>query len=128
MGSEMAALGPPRRVRIADLRRLAQRRLPRPVFDYLDGGADDETTLRENPRAFNDILFRPRNAVAFDKCDLSVRVLGLDLAFPGLLAPVGYSRLMHPGGEVPPPKAPADAATASPPPTLPAPNLKNVKP
>src|SRR6266702_2306307 len=92
MDSVTSALGPPRVVNIEDLRRLAQRRLPRPVFDYLDGGAEDESTLRENPRAFNDILFRPRNAVAFDKCDLSVHVLGLNLAFPGLLAPVGYSR------------------------------------
>ena len=65
MASDTAALGPPRIVNIEDLRRLAQRRLPRPVFDYLDGGADDETTLRENPRAFNDILFRPRNAIAW---------------------------------------------------------------
>jgi L-lactate dehydrogenase (cytochrome) len=105
------SLGPPRVVNIEDLRGLAQRRLPRPIFDYLDGGADDETTLRENPRAFNDILFRPRNAVAFDKCDLSVRVVGLDLAFPGLLAPVGYSRLMHPGGEVAAAKAAGEAGT-----------------
>ena len=127
MTSETAALGPPRIVNIEDLRRLAQRRLPRPVFDYLDGGADDETTLRENPRAFNDILFRPRNAVAFDKCDLSVRVLGLDLAFPGLLAPVGYSRLMHPGGEVAAAKAAGDAGTGYILSTISGHKLENVK-
>src|SRR6202043_1243842 len=106
-----SGLGPPHVVNIEDLRRLAQRRLPRPVFDYLEGGADDETTLRENPRAFNDILFRPRNAVAFDKCDLSVRVVGLDLSIPAMLAPVGYSRLMHPGGEVAAARAAGEAGT-----------------
>src|SRR5208337_2555229 len=105
------ALGPPHVVNIEDLRRLAHRRLPRSVFDYLDGGAEDESTLRENPRAFNDILFRPRNAVAFAECDLRVRVVGLDLALPGLLAPVGYSRLMHPGGEVAAAKAAGETGT-----------------
>jgi len=70
------------------------------VFDYLDGGSGDETTLRENCRAFTDVLFRPRQAVAFEKCDLSTRVLGAEISLPVMLAPVGYSRLMHPGGEV----------------------------
>jgi L-lactate dehydrogenase (cytochrome) len=105
-------LGPPKVVNIADLRRLAQRRLPRPVFDYLDGGAEDEITLRENTRAFQDITFRPRGAVALKKCDLAVRVLGHDLSFPAMLAPIGYSRLMHPGGEVAASKAAGEAGTA----------------
>src|SRR3984957_5224498 len=122
-----SGLGPPHVVNIEDLRRLAQRRLPRPVFDYLDGGADDETTLRENPRAFNDILFRPRNAVAFEKCDLTVRIVGLDLAFPGLLAPVGYSRLMHPGGEVAAAKAAGEADTCYILSTISGHKLENVK-
>jgi len=87
-------------VNIADLRRLAQRRLPKVVFDYLDGGAEGEVTLRENSRVFEDVTFRPRQAVAIEKCDLSTRVLGHETAFPAMLAPVGYSRLMHPGGEV----------------------------
>ena len=60
----------PRVLNIADLRRLAHRRLPRAVFDYLDGGAEDEVTLRENTRAFEEIYFRPRNAVALGECDL----------------------------------------------------------
>ncbi len=127
MASASSALGPPRVVNIEDLRRLAQRRLPRPVFDYLDGGADDESTLRENSRAFNEILFRPRNAVAFDNCDLSVRVLGHDLAFPGLLAPVGYSRLMHPGGEVAAAKAAGEAGTGYILSTISGHKLENVK-
>jgi isopentenyl diphosphate isomerase/L-lactate dehydrogenase-like FMN-dependent dehydrogenase len=87
-------------VNIEDLRRLARRRLPKMVFDYLDGGAEGEVTLRENCRVFEDVIFRPRQAVAIDSCDLRTRVLGQDLAFPGLLAPIGYSRMMHPGGEV----------------------------
>jgi L-lactate dehydrogenase (cytochrome) len=70
------------------------------VFDYIDGGAEGEVTLCENGRAFEEVTFRPRHAVAVAGCDLRTRVLGLDLALPFLLAPVGYSRLMHPGGEV----------------------------
>jgi L-lactate dehydrogenase (cytochrome) len=114
-------------VNIEDLRRLAQRRLPRAVFDYLDGGADDETSLRENHRAFNDVLFRPRNAVAFDKCDLSVRVLGDDLSFAALLAPVGYSRLIHPGGEVDAAQAAGQAGTGYILSTISGHKLENVK-
>jgi L-lactate dehydrogenase (cytochrome) len=90
----------PRVVCVEDLRPIAQRRLPRAVFDYLDGGADGEVTLRENRRVFDDVTFRPRHAVALASCDLRTRVLGLDLSLPFLLAPVGYSRLMHPVGEV----------------------------
>ena len=100
MAPKASALASPRVINISDLRRLAQRRLPRAIFDYLDGGAEDELTLRENPRAFNDIIFRPRNAVALKECNLGVRVLGQDHSFPGFLAPIGYSRMMHPGGEV----------------------------
>src|SRR5439155_19167433 len=86
-------------VNIADLRRLARRRLPRVVFDYIDGGADDELTLRENCRIFGDITLRPRNAVATRECDLRTRVLGADIALPFLLAPLGSTRLFYPRGE-----------------------------
>ena len=94
------AVAAPRVVCITDFRPLARRRLPRAVFDYLDGGAEGEVTLRENCRVFEDVTLRPRHAVALAQCDLRTRVLGLDLALPFLLAPVGYSRLVHPGGEV----------------------------
>lgn len=90
----------PRVVNIHDLREIARRRLPRAVFDYLDGGAEGEVTLRENCRVFEDVTFRPRQAVAIVDCDLRVHVLGQEIAFPVILAPVGYSRLMHPRGEV----------------------------
>jgi L-lactate dehydrogenase (cytochrome) len=95
-----ASLGPPRVVNIHDLRKLAQRRLPKVIFDYLDGGAEGELTLRENCRVFEDVTFRPRQAVAVSKCDLGAKVLGQELSFPAILAPVGYSRLLHPKGEV----------------------------
>ncbi len=93
------SLRPPRIVNISDLRRAAQRRLPAAVFDYLDGGAEDEVTLRENCQAFEDVKFRPRQAVAVPQLDLRTRVLGTELSFPALLAPIGYSRMMHPDGE-----------------------------
>jgi len=96
----MRGVGSPHVVNIEDLRRLAQRRLPKAVFDYLDGGAADEVTLRENCRAFQEVVLRPRHAIAHEKCDLRTRVLGHEISFPAMLAPVGYSRLMHPGGEV----------------------------
>src|SRR5271166_4616832 len=92
-------LASPRVVNIEDLRILAQRRLPRAVFDYLDGGAESETSLRENVRAFESLTFRPRNAMAVPKCDTRVNILGAELSFPAILAPIGYSRLMHPEGE-----------------------------
>src|SRR5579872_7568549 len=106
------AVAPPRVVKIEDLRRIAKGRVPRVVFDYLDGGADGEITLRENCRAFEDVTFRPRHAVSVPACDLRTRVLGFDLAFPVLLAPVGYSRLMHPEGEVAAARCAGAAGTA----------------
>lgn len=86
-------------VNIADLRLAAKQRLPRVVFDYIDGAADAEVTLRENCRAFEDVVFRPRSAVATKSCDLSTTVLGTKLALPFLLAPVGSSRMFYPRGE-----------------------------
>jgi L-lactate dehydrogenase (cytochrome) len=93
------SIAPPHVVNIEDLRRRAQRRLPRAVFDYLDGGAESETSLRENNRAFESVTFRPRNAMAVPQCDLRTKVLGAELSFPAILAPIGYSRLIHPAGE-----------------------------
>ena len=94
-----ARVASPRVINIEDLRRLARRRLPRVVFDYLDGGAEGEVTLRENRRAFETVTFRPRHAVVLPEADLRTTVLGTELALPVLLAPVGYSRLMHRDGE-----------------------------
>src|SRR6266436_6116789 len=90
---------PPRVINIEDLRRVAKRRLPRVVFDYIDGGADGELTLRANCRAFEAVTFRPRCAVATSTCDLRTTLLGTRLSMPLILAPVGSSRLFYPRGE-----------------------------
>jgi L-lactate dehydrogenase (cytochrome) len=105
-------LGPPRVVNVADLRRLAERRLPRPVFDYIDGGAEAEVTLRENCRAFEQVALRPRSAVATPACDLRTTVLGTTLELPFLLAPVGSSRMFYPRGEEAAARAAGQAGTA----------------
>lgn len=86
-------------ITIDDLRALAKRRLPRVVFDYIDGGADGEVTLRENSAVFDRVRFRPRNAAAMGACDLGTTVLGTPIDLPFLLAPVGSSRLFFPRGE-----------------------------
>ena len=98
-------------VNIADLRLAAKKRLPRVVFDYIDGAADAEVTLRENSRAFEDIVFRPRSAVATKHCDLSTTVLGSKLDLPFLLAPVGSSRMFFPRGEEVAARAAGEAGT-----------------
>jgi L-lactate dehydrogenase (cytochrome) len=112
MTTRARAVASPRVVNISDLRRLAQRRLPAAVFDYVDGGAEDEVTLRENCLSFDALTFRPRNAIAVPNCDLRVKVLGADLSFPALVAPVGYSRLIHPDGELAAARGAGAAGTA----------------
>jgi isopentenyl diphosphate isomerase/L-lactate dehydrogenase-like FMN-dependent dehydrogenase len=83
---------------VADARRLAQRVLPRAVFDYIDGGAEDEVTMAENERAFREVAFRPRMATKVDAPDLTTTVLGTEVSLPLLLAPCGLVQLMHPAG------------------------------
>jgi len=90
---------PPHVLNIEDLRRGAKRRLPRVIFDYIDGGADAELTLRANCHAFEEVTFRPRSAVATPACDLRTTVLGTPLSMPLILAPIGSSRLIYPRGE-----------------------------
>ncbi|OFW18717.1 MAG: alpha-hydroxy-acid oxidizing enzyme [Acidobacteria bacterium RIFCSPLOWO2_02_FULL_65_29] len=99
-------------VNIDDLRRLAERRLPKVVFDYIDGGAERELTLRENCRAFDRVTLRPRGAVAVSRCDLRTTVLGTSLELPLLLAPIGSTRLFYPRGEVVAARAAGRAGTA----------------
>src|SRR4029453_18841684 len=86
-------------VNIADLRRLAERRLPRVVFDYIDGGAEAEVTLRENVDAFGDLVLRPRGAAPTSGSDLQTTVTNVPLSFPCILAPVGSTRMFYPKGE-----------------------------
>jgi L-lactate dehydrogenase (cytochrome) len=127
MSRAARSVASPHVVSIHDFRPLAQRRLPRPVFDYLDGGADGEVTLRENCRVFDDVTFRPRYAVPVSNCDLRTSVLGFDVSFPALLAPVGYSRLMHPDGEAGAARAAGEAGTAYILSTISGHNLEDVK-
>jgi isopentenyl diphosphate isomerase/L-lactate dehydrogenase-like FMN-dependent dehydrogenase len=127
MASDKHTLKPSKVVNIEDLRRLAKHRVPRPVFDYLDGGAEAEFSLAENCRVFRDVTFRPRGAVAVPVCSLGATVLGQQLSLPFLLAPVGYSRLMHPLGEVCAARAAGDAGTAYILSTLSGHKLENVK-
>jgi isopentenyl diphosphate isomerase/L-lactate dehydrogenase-like FMN-dependent dehydrogenase len=100
-----------RAVAIDDLRRLAERRLPRVAFDYIDGGADSEVTLRANCRAFDEVVFRPRSAVSLQSCDTRVQVLGHDLSLPVILGPVGSCRLFWPLGEAVASRAAGEAGT-----------------
>ena len=73
--------------------------MPRAVFDYIDGGAENEVTLGTNCQAFDVPLWRPRSAVATPTCDLRTTVLGTAIEMPLLLGPVGSSRLFFPRGE-----------------------------
>jgi isopentenyl diphosphate isomerase/L-lactate dehydrogenase-like FMN-dependent dehydrogenase len=98
-------------VSVADLRRLAERRLPRVAFDYIDGGADGEVTLRENCRVFDDVALRPRSAVVTETADLGTTVLGHEIALPVILGPVGSCRLFYPRGEAVAARAAGNAGT-----------------
>jgi L-lactate dehydrogenase (cytochrome) len=102
----------PQTVNIQDLRVLAKRRLPRAVFDYIDGGADAGVTQRENCRVFEDVVFRPRSAVATPGAALATTVLGHRLTLPVLLGPVGNCRMFYPRGEAVAARAAGLAGTA----------------
>src|SRR6476660_1690075 len=93
------ALASHRVVCIEDLRQAARRRLPRVVFDYIDGGAEAERTLSENCRAFDRIALRPRSAVAIAGVDIGTTILNTRLEVPFILAPIGSSRLFYPHAE-----------------------------
>ena len=85
---------------VADLRRIARRRLPGGVFDYIDGGAEDERTLAANQAAFASTSFRPRVLRGIEKVDPTGPVLGRPAAYPLVLAPTGFTRIADPDGEL----------------------------
>jgi len=85
---------------IADLRATGRRLIPRPVFDYVDGGADEELSLRANTGAFRQFRFQPRTLVDVSEPDTATAFLGSVAPLPLALAPTGYTRMMHPGGEI----------------------------
>ena len=80
---------------VSDLRRLAKRRLPAPLFHYIDGGADDEWTLRRNTEAFEAWTLQPSVLRDVSHIDLGISLLGSELQLPFFLAPTGMSRLFH---------------------------------
>src|SRR5918997_3849594 len=84
----------------ADYRELARRRLPRQLFDYVDGGAYEEATMRANVRDLQDVLLRQVVMRDVSTRDASVEVLGQRLALPVALAPVGLAGMMAPRAEV----------------------------
>lgn len=85
---------------VSDLRAVARRRIPRPVFDYVDGAADEELALAGNAAAFRSWRFLPRVLADVSAVDTSVPLFGASLPVPLVLGPTGYTRMMHPDGEI----------------------------
>ena len=85
---------------IEDLRRMARRRLPRGVFDFFDGGAEDETTLAANRAAFARVRFAPRVLVDVSRADTGTEILGAPTRLPLAIAPTGASGLGWPDADV----------------------------
>lgn len=85
---------------VQDLRRIARRRLPGGVFDYIDGAAEDERTLAANQAAFAATTFRPRVLRGVEKVEVSATILGRPAAYPLALAPTGFTRIADPEGEL----------------------------
>ena len=82
-----------------DFRRLAKRRLPKPIFDYIDGGADDEATYRRNTAAFDRCDLVPNVLRGVQEVDMSVTVMGQTLSMPVYCSPTALQRLFHHQGE-----------------------------
>jgi L-lactate dehydrogenase (cytochrome) len=85
---------------VADLRRIARRRLPRGVFDYIDGAAEDERTMAANEQAYARVRFRPRVLRGVGQVEIGSTLLGAPLAYPLVLAPTGFTRIADPDGEL----------------------------
>ena len=96
---------------VEDLRYLAWRKLPSPLFHYIDGGADDEVTLRRNSTAFDDYVFMPRTLSDVSSVDTSTTLFGKRIKMPLILSPTGMSRLFHQAAEPAVARAAARAGT-----------------
>ncbi len=96
---------------IADLQKLARRKLPAPLINYIDGGADDESNVIGNTNAFDSAKLIPEFLIDVSNVDISTRVLGRDISMPLFLSPTGMSRLFHHDGEIAVSKAAATANT-----------------
>ena len=101
-----------RAINTETLRSEARRALPRAVFDFVDGGAEDEVTLRRNVSAFDDYQLLPRPIGGTAKCDISVNLFGQRLSLPVMIAPTGLAGLIWPDGERASARAAAAAGTA----------------
>lgn len=82
-----------------DFRKLAQKRLPSPIFNYIDGAADDEVTYRRNWQSFEDCDLVPNVLTGVENIDLSVTVMGQKLAMPFYCSPTALQRVFHHDGE-----------------------------
>jgi L-lactate dehydrogenase (cytochrome) len=96
---------------VEDLRKIARKKLPKPLFNYIDGGADDESNVLGNIHAFDSASLVPEYLIDVAQIDLSTKVLGREIAMPLFLAPTGMTRLFHHDGETAVSKAAAKAGT-----------------
>jgi L-lactate dehydrogenase (cytochrome) len=96
---------------IADLRGLAKRRLPAPIFHFIDGGAEDEVTMRRNVEAFDDYEIEAEYAVDVSHVETKTTVLGQEIDMPVMLSPTGLTGAIHPHGELCVARATARAGT-----------------
>lgn len=85
---------------VRDLRAIAQRRVPRAVFDYVDGGAESELSLRDARSALEEVRFAPRTLRDVSRPDPSTEILGMRSPIPVVFAPTGFTRMMHSSGEL----------------------------
>ena len=83
----------------SDFRALAKKRLPGPIFNYIDGAADDEVTYRRNSQSFNDVDLVPNVLAGVEKVDMSTEIMGQKLSMPFYCAPTALQRLFHHEGE-----------------------------
>jgi L-lactate dehydrogenase (cytochrome) len=96
---------------IEDLRKIARRKLPKPLFNYIDGGSDDESNVLGNAYAYDAVKLVPEYLVDVANIDLTTKVLGHEISMPLFLGPTGMSRLFHHDGETAVSKAAAAAGT-----------------
>ena len=96
---------------VEDFRELARKRLPSPMFHYIDGAAEDEWTYRRNTLAFNEHELVPRFLIDVENIDTSVEVLGQKISWPFLCSPTGFHRLFHHDGEAGAARAASRAGT-----------------
>lgn len=96
---------------VEDYRASAKRHLPRVVFDYVDGGAESELTLRANTEAFEQVYLRPRGGTRPERVDLATTVVGEQVTMPVLVAPCGGARVVRPEGDLAGARAAAKAGT-----------------